>query len=346
MATLVVQYFSLNPAHLLDDELENELMIRSIDCSAESRSVLERKLRNELKREREQNATGIDYKACWESLITELETCDGKVGEIKQILENRRSKAAPDQKLKSRLLHIMFRMLRAKPHCMEEADVNTISEIAGLCVRLLNTYYSLISNYAEVREAELGHLNNSILEARKALLSNPENSHHAEQVDGTSQNAQAGEENLVEFEDDLADEAVGGTGERLTESEAVMLREENKQLKTLLNDVLTRLEHLESRQPNGNDLISREQPELTSNSTHLDEPNEPNHSKSSERTDPTKPKFDYNKFTSWLVKDQNLVENQENVKNVESEKKQKNPNFLNPMKRSSSEQSDFVKTSR
>lgn len=46
------QYFSMNLAHLLQDELDNELIVRNIFNSSDSRTVQERKCRAELKKER------------------------------------------------------------------------------------------------------------------------------------------------------------------------------------------------------------------------------------------------------------------------------------------------------
>ena len=116
MDHLISQYFGLNTAHLLEDELENELIIRKIEFGSESRSVLERRLRGLLKEEKESKVLSFEYEKGWELLIEELDLCYDKVQEIREILLNRTAKSVPDQKYKSRLLHLFFRMLRVKAH--------------------------------------------------------------------------------------------------------------------------------------------------------------------------------------------------------------------------------------
>lgn len=149
------QYFGMNVAHLLDGELSHELQIRRIEEHGDPRSVLERKCRAELKREGSGKHSEIDYEPSGKTVIEELEKCDTQVQEIKQALDTRVYKKAPDQKHKSRLLHYLFRLLRAKAQTTDESELNSISELAGECVRLLNTFYSIASPYPEIRRAEI-----------------------------------------------------------------------------------------------------------------------------------------------------------------------------------------------
>lgn len=89
MDQFIRQYFDMNTAHLLEDELNNELTIRNIEFGSESRSALERRLRGQLKEERESKVLTFEYEKGWDLLIDELELCDNKIQEIKNILENR-----------------------------------------------------------------------------------------------------------------------------------------------------------------------------------------------------------------------------------------------------------------
>lgn len=53
LAVLQAQYYSLNVAHLADDKLHHELLIRGVDMQNESRSKRERALRLLFKSEEE-----------------------------------------------------------------------------------------------------------------------------------------------------------------------------------------------------------------------------------------------------------------------------------------------------
>lgn len=158
------QYYALNPAHLADDELHHELQAREYDFHDESRSKQERLLRSLLKAEKEKPR--ISFAVFWTSPLSEMEWCDKKLTDIRTKLEGLKRKA-PDQALKTRLLHIFFRMERLQPHTKEDADLSSIAMIAGECLRLLSRYFSISSPLPEVREAEATFVNESLKQIRE-----------------------------------------------------------------------------------------------------------------------------------------------------------------------------------
>lgn len=308
----MLQYFSMNVAHLHDEELAHELAIRRIDTHNEPRSVLERKCRADLKREASQKSSEIEYEITWTTIIEELERCDKQVQEIKQILESRTYKKAPDQLNKSRLLHYLFRLLRVKAHTREESELNSISEMAGECVRLLNTFYSIASPYPEIRRAEMGRVNDMVNRLRDEFsedngakptnsgkLPNPEVQKDNE--DGCSNNQLEGLFALPD--DDEVEKLSEAAGGQLTE-EVEILRAENSQLKSILDQLLTRMESLETQLHS-----SDKSHQHSKNSTSVGEPRNLGDTDDSDPVVAPKPKFSYHDFMHWLARDQNLIEN-------------------------------------
>lgn len=306
MDHFISQYFGMNVAHLHDEELSHELQIRRIEEHGEARSVLERKCRAELKREGSGKCSEIEYEKTWETIVEELEVCDKQVQEIKQVLDARLHRKAPDQHHKSRLLHYLFRLLRAKAHTTDESELNSISELAGECVRLLNTFYSIASPYPEIRRAEIDIVNDSLRKVRYAFpeeitrtptAGQPTNLETGDVGDAIVQEGfLAGTE---ENDEGKHEEAVGGE----PENEIEILRIENSQLKSMLDQLLTRMESLETQLPNANK--SHQQ---SKNSTKVGEPEDSEDPEDCELVNVAKPKFSYREFMDWLVQDQNLLQ--------------------------------------
>lgn len=257
MDHFISQYFGMNVAHLLDDELTHELVIRGLDADSESRSVQERKCRAGLKDEASDENPTKEYVQGWESIIDELELCDKSVQEIKHQLEIRAYKKAPDQKHKSRLLHYLFRVLRAKVHTKKVPELNTISEIAGQCVRLLNTFFSIASPYPEVRSAEINIANDSLLRMRYAFPeddggqgSTAQNQNPGDQYGSSEQREvlltvpEGSEESSDEEEEEGA---VGGqisVDDKVTE-EVEGLKSQNANLKSMVDRLLGKMRSME-----------------------------------------------------------------------------------------------------
>lgn len=164
MVHLLSLYRGMNTGHLTVDELEHELKIRDIPFDS-SRSGAERALRNRLKEERE--LKHVEYELMNGSVLDELETCELKVSEIKSHLENRKSKQAPEQSFKTRILHCVFRLERLRTYTTKDDELNSLAETARACMKLLNTFFSISSHLPEVREAELALINQSLTEIMK-----------------------------------------------------------------------------------------------------------------------------------------------------------------------------------
>lgn len=263
MDHFISQYFGMNIAHLSDDELAHELVVRGIDIHGESRSVLERKCRAALKKGSAEETPEKEYERVWESLIDEIETCDKNVQVIKQDLKSRAYRKAPEQKFKSRLLHYLFRMLRSKAHTTVTSELNSIGEIAGQCVRLLNTFYCLASPYPEVRNAEMSIANDSLLRLRYAFpeanvdpndhIQNPNHGDQQRAHDGIPDEANLNlrgslhpvpEEIGVKREEELELEEEEAAGGESTE-DIELLKVQNAELRTLLDQLLKKMSSME-----------------------------------------------------------------------------------------------------
>lgn len=86
--SLLLQYRSMNTDHLLDDELEHELIIRGVEYSSgESRDMKKRKLRHKLKEQREINDFTI-------KVIDSEEGCKREMMQIEEKLVKIRDKLA------------------------------------------------------------------------------------------------------------------------------------------------------------------------------------------------------------------------------------------------------------
>lgn len=324
MEHYIRQYFSMNLAHLLQDELDNELIVRNIDASSDSRTVQERKCRAELKKERDLNLADIEYETGWDDILTELDVCNIKVHEISKILLDRKEKSAPDQKYKTRLLHLLFRILRAKAHATDESVINTIGDIAGHAARLLGNYFSLLSPHEEIRKAELEFASNSMREQLENLNKTPQ------EEDATPETSIRGGNLTPEDSNNIKEKATNTSdlpnpqnSQQIAETEK--LKNENTDLKNLLNDLFTHLQKIDKKIENLE--AEKNNPPVNKNSTQFHNSGDLNLS------DSQKPKFSYQGFLDWLVKDQNLIE--PNLKNSDQQDK---PDPPKPTKNNNPEQ--------
>lgn len=328
MEHYIRQYFSMNVAHLLQDELDNELIVRNIDPSSDSRTVQERKCRAELKKERDLNLESVEYETGWDDIMTELDVCNIKVHEISKILQDRKEKSAPDQKYKTRLLHLLFRILRAKSHATDDSVINTIGDIAGHAARLLGNYYSLLSPHEEVRKAELELASNSMRAQLENLNKTPQEEDATPETSNHDGNPNPEESN--------------NTGEKATNTsnlsnpqnpqqtaEMERLKDENTALKNLFNDLFTHLEKMDKKIEKLE--AEKENPPVNKNSTQFQN--------SKDLSDSPKPKFSYQEFLDWLVKDQNLIGKSSKTN------QQKKPDLPKITKNNHSEQEHFAKNS-
>ncbi|XP_062699068.1 uncharacterized protein LOC134284289 [Aedes albopictus] len=301
MTVLRAQYNALNTAHLTVDELEHELMIRKMDKIA-PRASLKRALRNRLKEEDGQSNISYDFSKI--DIVEELETCDDKLNSIKAFLENRRSKKAPDQCFKNRLIHILFRMERLRNRELNDESLNGLAVVAGECLRLLSTFFSAASHLPEVRAAELAIVNESLSRLREGLgqtneereEDRAENVNVEEEEVDRVQVPQVAEKEIPVVESHSEEvEEVGAPEEvEKLKVEQAKLTAENKQLLEVVGQLLQRIEILEAERPKQNVPVP-EQPAKTLNSTQLGE---------TERIQPKSSQQEPTDFLKWL-KDRN-----------------------------------------
>lgn len=140
---LLLQYRSMNVDHLLDDELEHELVIRKVDYSSgESRATKNRKLRRKLKDQREMGDFTVSLLDSEEECRREFGQVDEKLAKIRYRLESGKSKKTNMLEVKTRLIHLYFRLIRLK----ENFNTDGIEEVV---VTLLKTYFSFLSEDPE-----------------------------------------------------------------------------------------------------------------------------------------------------------------------------------------------------
>lgn len=268
---LFTKYYAMNTAHLTNDELDHELQIRGVEMMNESRSKQERKLRGFLKSEKEK--PNVSFRKCWTSLKGEWKCCEEKLGIIKSQLESKARREAPNQAFKTRLIHIFFRMERLQAHAKEEVDLNQVALIAGECMKLLSTFFSITSPLPEVREAETALANASLRALRDERISEEEvdvDSGEEEEedeivVDGLAIRNTEQQENVVDRSGRIvpsgeterenvvtADGAIGGENEGGDRNRIVQLAADNELLKEMVQRLLGRIEALEKEKDEHN----------------------------------------------------------------------------------------------
>lgn len=268
MLHITAQYHAMNPGHLTIDELEHELKIRGSTTDA-SRSASERTLRCRLKEEKDKSDVAFQFVS--ESVVEELEVCDGKLNGIKNHLEKRRSKRAPDQLFKTRLIHILFRMHRLRANTKKEDEINSLAVIAGECVKLLSVYFSANSHLPEVREAELAIINESLHQLRNEEV-NENADHELEEIVNENLVERSTEDSVSGLRGKESNEvsAVGGSESEKVDSEKDRLADEIRQLASVVSLLLQRITVLESKQPVSQSQ-SQDVPLQTNNSTRIEE---------------------------------------------------------------------------
>ncbi|XP_062708906.1 uncharacterized protein LOC134288341 [Aedes albopictus] len=131
--SLLLQYRSMNTDHLLDDELEYELVIRGVEYSSgESRDLKKRKLRHKLKEQREISDFSMEVIDSEEGCKKELMQVKEKLTKIRDKLENSRTKKTDMSAVQTRLIHLYYRLDRLK-------DMVDVKGLEGEVLRLLSS---------------------------------------------------------------------------------------------------------------------------------------------------------------------------------------------------------------
>lgn len=294
------QYYCMNTSHLTVDEFIHELAIRKLTREG-SRSQLEKLLYSHLKEERKQSE--VVYEFVSKSVDEELAVCEDKLDCIKKHLETSRAAKAPGQVYKTRLIHMLFRMERLRPHIVERNDMERLATVAVEIVKLLNVYYSITSNLPEVRAAEWELINQSISKAKL-------------QLEGKEDGIETDKDDVVEIEGNEnpgENDQQGGkivlreneTGTVVGNDEAKQkLVDQNQELLHVVSKLLQRIETLESKH-------SENEPIKATNSTQVA-------SNENEKQPGEIDKVDTIDFFKWLKEKVGSLENsrsseQENV---------------------------------
>ncbi|XP_062700230.1 uncharacterized protein LOC115256812 [Aedes albopictus] len=128
------QYRSMNVNHLLDDELEYELVLRKVEYSSgESRDIKRRKLRGAMKEEKDSNRF-VSRSVIVEARESESRQVEEKIAMIRDSLENRKAKKAEFPQFETRLVHLYFRLQRLR-------KVFNTAGLEQIVLGLLNEYF-------------------------------------------------------------------------------------------------------------------------------------------------------------------------------------------------------------
>ncbi|XP_055616990.1 uncharacterized protein LOC129762589 [Toxorhynchites rutilus septentrionalis] len=179
----VLQYRSMNVDHLLVDEIEYELEVRQVPFTeSESRDVKKRKLRTILKEQRESNNFELTSCESQEECEKENQLLIEKIAKIQHQLESSKTKRVDLPPIKTRLIHLYFRVNRLKKNFDTEG-------LEAIALKLLNDYFSLLSADVEARkrteETILDQMNN--LSVREQLLEQGNDTEEQENSGGSEE---------------------------------------------------------------------------------------------------------------------------------------------------------------
>ena len=160
---LELQYKRLMVHHLEKHEIEHELAIRAVQFDpVETRSAIQRRLRDRLKEEKELDTLDLDFSRCNITIDNEIKIIDSNVEQIKAYLENEKRFEGLRDSLKSRLVHYFARVRRAQEHAETDEDLNDFDKLLSAIRGLINTHFSIFSPIQSVREDMLQEIVRSV----------------------------------------------------------------------------------------------------------------------------------------------------------------------------------------
>lgn len=165
-----VQYKSLMVHHLEKQEIEHELAIRAVQFDpTESRSAIQRRLRDRLKEEKEMNTVDIDFLRSKVTVDAEIKMIDANVDQIRGYLENEVRFEGFKDSLKSRLVHYFARIRRALEYAETDEDLNDLDKLLRAVRGLVNTHFSIFSPIQTVRSEMMQEIVRSVSNLRTGL---------------------------------------------------------------------------------------------------------------------------------------------------------------------------------
>ncbi|XP_062702894.1 uncharacterized protein LOC134285670 [Aedes albopictus] len=209
-----IQYKRLMVHHLEKHEIEHELAIRAVQFeSTESRSAIQRRLRDRLKEEKDMPNIDIDFLRCKVSVDAEIKVIDANVNQIRSYLENVVRFEGLKDSLKSRLVHYFARVRRAQEYAESDEDLSDCDELVGAIRGLMNTHFSIFSPLETVRQEVLQEIARSVTSMRQGSEDNENISNKAKKTGQKgSKNVERGvqESSKEDSEDSLAAEGAAG----------------------------------------------------------------------------------------------------------------------------------------
>lgn len=148
-----LQYKNLLVHHLEKEEIEHELAIRAVQFEkTESRSAIQRRLRDRLKEERDRNIVDVDFQRLGTTADEEIKIIDTNLETIRKFLENKTRFEGVKDSLKTRLVHYFSRARRAQENTEDEEDLTDLDKIVSTVRELMNSYFSPFSHNQVIRD--------------------------------------------------------------------------------------------------------------------------------------------------------------------------------------------------
>nr|XP_029730705.1 uncharacterized protein LOC115267700 [Aedes albopictus] len=206
-----LQYKRLMVHHLEKHEIEHELRIRAVQFDPiESRSAIQRRLRDRLKEEKELSAIDVDFLRCKVSVDEEIKVIDSNVEQIRSYLENEKRFEGFKDSLKTRLVHYFARVRRAQEYAETDEDLNDFDKLLCGIRGLMNTHFSIFSPMHEVREEMLAEISRSVSNLRLGAI--PKDNQSKKGTKSSKKYSRGVEDNQTEKSEGEVSEAAGFTG--------------------------------------------------------------------------------------------------------------------------------------
>lgn len=166
---LKTQYFRMDVSHLSIDEVEYELYIRKIAYGlTEHESKKRRRLKDQLKQERDSNSPVIVVSGSWSTTTEELRLIFSKLITIGALLENPKLDARNKEKMKTRLVHFRVRISRLHSASDSHKFVSEIARLEKEVNQICLNFFPLLAPIPEEDKVE-DELSKALAEVRTEI---------------------------------------------------------------------------------------------------------------------------------------------------------------------------------
>lgn len=173
-----LQYKRLMVHHLEKHEIEHELAIRAVQFEPiETRSAIQRRLRDRLKEEKDLENLDLDFLRCNVTVDEEIKAIDTHVEQIRAYLANEMRFEGLKDSLKSRLVHYFARVRRAQECAESDEDLTDLDKLRCTIRGLVNTHFSIFSPMQTVRDEVLQEIVRSVSSMKLAALPANQSTH-------------------------------------------------------------------------------------------------------------------------------------------------------------------------